>query len=185
MAIGEEALRGLVNTIVASHCMPPGIRHRLLRWCGVTMGPAVVVQPGFSLVNANVTIGAGSVINMGCCFDGWAPISIGANCDIGMDVMLFTSSHRIDGHARRAGPRRSAPINVGDGCFIGPRATLLPGVSVAHGCIVAAGAVVVRDTLPDGLYGGVPAVRLEDLSPVPDDVRRLAANGHGPSSASF
>ena len=177
MSITEDFRRGFLNTFVASHCMPPGIRHRLLRWCGVTMGPAVVVQPGFSLVNANVTIGAGSVINMGCCFDGWAPISIGANCDIGMDVMLFTSSHRIDGHARRAGPRRSAPINVGDGCFIGPRATLLPGVSVAHGCIVAAGAVVVRDTLPDG--------RLEDLSPVPDDVRRLAANGHGPSSASF
>jgi maltose O-acetyltransferase len=58
-------------------------------------------------------------------------------------------------------------------------------VSVAHGCIVAAGAVVVRDTLPDGLYGGVPAIRLRDLSPVPDDARRLAANGHGPSSVSF
>ena len=64
-------------------------------------------------------------------------------------------------HARRAGQPTVAPIVVGDGCWIGTRATLLPGVTVAPGCIVAAGAVLTRDTRPNGLYGGVPAVLLQ------------------------
>jgi hypothetical protein len=59
MSITEDFRRGFLNTIVASHCMPPGIRHRLLRWYGVKMSPAVVVRPGFILVNSDVTIGAG------------------------------------------------------------------------------------------------------------------------------
>jgi acetyltransferase-like isoleucine patch superfamily enzyme len=40
---------------------------------------------------------------------------------------------------------------------------VLPGVTVAAGCVTAAGAVVAADTEPDGLYAGVPATRIRDL----------------------
>ena len=177
MAIGEEALRGLVNTIVASHCMPPGIRHRLLRWYGVTMGRGAVIRPGFYVDNHDLTVGDGSFINMGCRFDGYAPINIGANCDIGMEVMFFSTTHRDGGPGRRAGTPISTAINVGDGCFIGSRAVIVPGVSLAPGCVVAAGAVVEEDTLPDGVYAGVPAVRLRNLNGVPVDAVAVAGRG--------
>ena len=78
--------------------------------------------------------------------------------------MFCTSTHALGTPARRAGQPTVAGIVVGDGCWIGTRATLLPGVTVAPRCIVAAGAVVTRDTRPDGLYGGVPAVLLRELA---------------------
>ena len=47
--------------------------------------------------------------------------------------------------------------------WLGARVVVLPGVQVAPGCIVGAGAVVTRDTEPDGVYVGVPARRIRDL----------------------
>ena len=167
MAIGADARRGLINTIAASYLTPPSVRHRLLRWYGVTLGEAVIFRAGFYLDNVDLTLGDGTFINAGCYFDGQSPISIGARCDIGMEVMFCTSTHLAGGPERRAGAPTSAPITVGDGCWIGARATILPGVSVAEGCVVAAGAVVASETLPHGLYGGVPAARLRDLSLAP------------------
>ncbi len=43
-------------------------------------------------------------------------------------------------------------------------AIIMPGVTIAEGCVVAAGAVVTRSTEPNGLYAGNPAVRKKDLS---------------------
>ena len=171
MPIGADARRGLINTIAASYLTPPSVRHRLLRLYGVTVGDAAIFRAGFYLDNLDLAIGDGTFINSGCHFEGRSPISIGARCDIGMEVMFCTSTHVAGGPGRRAGPPTSAPITVGDGCWIGARAVLLPGVSVADGCVVAAGAVVASDTLPHGLYGGVPAARLRDLSfpPAVDD----------------
>jgi maltose O-acetyltransferase len=51
-------------------------------------------------------------------------------------------------------------VRIGDRCWIGARATILPGVSIGDGTVVAAGAVVTKDCEPDALYAGVPARRL-------------------------
>lgn len=48
-------------------------------------------------------------------------------------------------------------IDVGDDVWIGYRATILSGVSIGQGSIIAAGAVVVSDVLPYTIVGGVPA----------------------------
>ncbi|MGH2851895.1 MAG: acyltransferase [Solirubrobacteraceae bacterium] len=167
MGISDDTRRGLINTIGASYRTPPGVRHRLLRLYGVTLGDSAVVRAGFYLDNRNVTIGDETFVNSACHFDGQSAISIGARCDIGMGVLFCTSTHDAGGPERRAGTPTSAPITIGDGSWIGARVTLLAGVNVAPGCVIAAGAVVARDTEPHGLYGGVPAVRLRDLSPSP------------------
>ena len=46
---------------------------------------------------------------------------------------------------------------VGECCFIGARSIIMPGVSVGHHSIVAAGAVVTRDVPPHSIVGGNPA----------------------------
>jgi maltose O-acetyltransferase len=51
-------------------------------------------------------------------------------------------------------------VRIGDRCWIGARATILPGVSIGDGTVVAAGAVVTKDCEPGAVYGGVPARRL-------------------------
>jgi maltose O-acetyltransferase len=171
MALVADLRRGVINTIAASHLTPAAIRYRLLRAYGVKLDRSVVLRTGFYVDGPNLEIGAGTFINVGCYFDGSAPISIGSDCDIAAEVMFCTSTHALGAPARRAGQPTVAGIVVGDGCWIGTRATLLPGVSVAPGCIVAAGAVLTRDTRPDGLYGGVPAVLIRDLAASPADGR--------------
>lgn len=50
-----------------------------------------------------------------------------------------------------------APITVGNNVFIGMNATIMPGVTIGNDCMVAAGAVVVRDVPDRSIVGGVPA----------------------------
>jgi maltose O-acetyltransferase len=55
------------------------------------------------------------------------------------------------------------PVTIEDGCWIGANATVLPGVRIAGGTVIAAGAVVTRDCEPNSLYAGVPATRIKAL----------------------
>jgi maltose O-acetyltransferase len=86
-----------------------------------------------------------------------APITIGARCDIAPEVCLITGTHESGNALRRAGEDVARPIRIGDGCWLGTRVTVLAGVSIGHGAIVAAGAVVAGDVEPNTLVGGVPA----------------------------
>ena len=71
---------------------------------------------------------------------------------------------RWGSHEKRAGNSVFKPITVGSGCWIGADVTLLPGIRIADGCVIGAGAVVTKNTEPDGLYAGNPAHRIKDLS---------------------
>lgn len=48
-------------------------------------------------------------------------------------------------------------IVIGDDVWIGYRATILSGVKIGQGAIIAAGAVVTKDVPPYAIVGGVPA----------------------------
>jgi acetyltransferase-like isoleucine patch superfamily enzyme len=49
------------------------------------------------------------------------------------------------------------PITIGNDVWIGSRATILGGVTIGDGAIVALGAVVTKDVEPYTIVGGVPA----------------------------
>ena len=48
-------------------------------------------------------------------------------------------------------------ITVGDNCFIGINAVILPGVTIGNNCIIATCAVVAKDVPDNSVVGGVPA----------------------------
>ena len=48
-------------------------------------------------------------------------------------------------------------VRIGDNCFIGAHAIVLPGVTIGNGCIVAAASVVSRDVPAGSLVAGNPA----------------------------
>jgi acetyltransferase-like isoleucine patch superfamily enzyme len=77
---------------------------------------------------------------------------------------MTTSYHEIGASQRRQGAIEQQPIRVGAGTWIGTRAVVLPGVTIGPGCVIAAGAVVTKDCEANGLYMGLPAVRVRDLS---------------------
>lgn len=86
------------------------------------------------------------------------PIIIGGRCDVGPAVYFVSGSHDIGGEARRAGRGRADRIEVGDGCWIGCRATILGGAVIGRGCVIASGAVVKSGIYAANLLlAGVPA----------------------------
>ena len=113
-----------------------------------------------------VTIGEGSFVNARCVFhtsNGNCEIKIGCNCDIAPEVMFMCTTHAIGDESRRAGRLLHNSISIGDGCWIGTRAVILPGVSVGDGCVIAAGAIVTKSLPHNVLIGGCPASVIKKL----------------------
>ncbi|MFZ0384415.1 MAG: acyltransferase [Solirubrobacteraceae bacterium] len=154
----------VVNTLAAQHWFPPRLRYRVLRWYGIDVASNSLTAGSCFFGSAQVTIGDGTFLNVGCFLDGAGAIRIGERCNIGMEAMLCTSHHEVGPSERRAElPTEGRDVEIGNGCWLGARVTVLPGVRIAPGCVIAAGSLVTKHTDPDGLYAGAPAVRVRDL----------------------
>ena len=84
-------------------------------------------------------------------------------CNIAYKVTFITSTHEIADRIRRAGKPISEEITVGDGTWIGANVTILPGVNIGSGVIIAAGSVVVHDCEDNSIYAGNPAKLIKKL----------------------
>lgn len=111
--------------------------------------------PFYADYGRNITVGKGVFINSGCCFQDQGGIEIGDNALIGQQVVLATLNHDLS--PKRRGNMSPSPIKIGKGVWIGAHATILSGVTIGDGAVVAAGAVVNRDVPPKAVVGGVPA----------------------------
>jgi maltose O-acetyltransferase len=152
-----------VNDLAASALVSRRMRRWMYRRAGIETDTHRI--EGRCFINRpRVAIGAGTYVNHGCHFDAPGCITIGRGCAFGPEVLLCTSTHDFGRAERRAGTRIPRPIVVGDGCWVGARAVVLPGVTVGSGCVIAAGAVVAADCASNGLYAGVPARRIRDLA---------------------
>lgn len=103
---------------------------------------------------SGVSIGAHSIINRDVLLDGRSGLRIGDNVSISEGSLLLTLEHDLNAPAF---DWRGAPVVIGDRVFLGARSTVLPGVTVGDGAVVAAGAVVTRDIESFTIVGGVPA----------------------------
>lgn len=106
-----------------------------------------------------VSIGKGVWINRGCEFYGSmlagnAHITIGDHCALGPRVRLLSATHN---YRKLDLPDEAGNITVGHHVWIGAGATVLPGVTIGDGAIVAAASVVTRDVAPYSIVAGSPA----------------------------
>jgi acetyltransferase-like isoleucine patch superfamily enzyme len=102
-------------------------------------------------------------VNVGSTIIAVEEIVVGDDVAFANDVYVMDSdSHGVEGR-----PHRQAPVRIGDGCWIGARAMILPGVTLGKRVLVAAGAVVTKDVPDDSLVAGNPArvVRALDYPP--------------------
>jgi acetyltransferase-like isoleucine patch superfamily enzyme len=99
-------------------------------------------------------IGARTWVNRNACLDLRGGLEIGADVSISPEVMILTAAH--DPNDRRF-KYVSSPVTIEDHVWIGSRATIMPGVRIGRGAVVAAGAVVTRNVEPLTIVGGVPA----------------------------
>jgi maltose O-acetyltransferase len=125
----------------------------------VFMGCFIYFYRPFQRVDQDFEIGPKSIINRRCTLDGRGGIRIGANVSVSPQVMLITSEHGVNDPDFGV---EDNPIVIEDYAWIGSRATVLPGVTIGEGAVVAAGAVVTKDVPPYTVVGGVPAKKISE-----------------------
>ena len=108
-----------------------------------------------SLNKHQIYIGSNCSVNPDCVLDGrMGKIKIHNNVDIARGTWIFTLEHdpHSDYHLPNAGD-----VIIEDYVWIASRVTILPGVKIGKGSVIASGAVVAKDIPPMSIVGGVPA----------------------------
>jgi len=140
----------LVGGIPSHH-----IRRFFYRLAGVKIGRGTTLHMRTRFYNTeHIVIGSDTLIGEGVVLDGRDKIVIGDHVDIASEVMIYNSEHDINDEGFKA---ISEPVTIEDYVFIGPRAIVLPGVTIKKGAVVGAGAVVTKDVEEYQVVGGVPA----------------------------
>jgi len=109
---------------------------------------------------AQLTIGSGTHIGNDFHAGAALRVLIGRNCMFASGCTVLDHDHDFanpfDAHHAREGVV-AAPTVIEDCVFLGERATVLKGVRIGNGCVVAAHSVVTRDLPPLTMAAGAPA----------------------------
>lgn len=135
---------------------------RSMRHCG----KGVYLRPTCSDLKGlwNMSIGDYSSIPKGSVFYCTeAPLTIGNKVIFGPNPTIITGDHRIDvigkfiidSHEKL--PENDAPVVIEDDVWAGANVTILKGVTIGRGSVIAAGAIVTKGCPPYSIIGGVPA----------------------------
>ena len=99
-------------------------------------------------------------------------VEIGKFCSIGPDVRIITGGiHPVDwvstfpfriqfdleGKFEDGMPKSNGPVTIGNDVWIGTNATILSGINIGHGAVIASGAMITKDVEPYTIVGGNPA----------------------------
>lgn len=136
--------------------------------CMKHCGKGVLLHPMSSDIRGlwNLSVGDGTSIPKGStiyCTD--APLTIGRKVIFGPRPTIITGDHRtdiigkyiIDVTVQEKLPENDQPVVIEDDVWCGANVTILKGVTIGRGSVVAAGAVVTKSFPPYSIIGGVPA----------------------------
>lgn len=131
-------------------------------------GRNVYIRPISSDIKGieNITVGDNVLIPKGSTFYCTrAELKIGNKVIFGPKPTIITGDHRIDligKYIMDVGddcklPNLDLPVVIEDDVWCGANVTILKGVTIGRGSVVAAGAVVTKSFPPYSIIGGVPA----------------------------
>ncbi|MBP5764786.1 MAG: glycosyltransferase [Bacteroidales bacterium] len=155
----NQYMSGFVRDYMVNSVLPhlPGwkLRRFYLRHVGLRIGEgSFIMKKNYLMQPHHLEIGSYSHINRDCLIDARGGIRIGNSVCLSHKVILMTGSHDIESPCFMG---KFKPIEIGDYAFLGVGCTILQGVHVGRGAVVAAGAVVTADVPDFAIVGGVPA----------------------------
>ena len=149
-----EVFFNMVVTHVPSHF----VRKNYLRLWGVKIGKRTYLLRGCQIFRPHLlTIGARTSIGFRCMIDARGGIVIGDNVVIASDTHLLPGGHGID-DPEFADVKM--PITIEDYVWLASRVTVMGGLTIGRGAVVAGCACVVGDVPPLTVVGGVPAKQI-------------------------
>lgn len=114
----------------------------------------VIAQKG-----TGITIGNNTGIGARAFLAGQGGIIIGNDVITGPNIQIFSENHNftdLEKTIKQQGVTKQA-TTIGNNCWIGGDVTILAGVTVGDGCVIAAGSVVNKSAPPNSVVAGVPA----------------------------
>lgn len=87
------------------------------------------------------------------------PVTIGDHVNLAQGITVTALNHNFADTDKRIDEQgvSTSPVVIEDDIWIGANAVVLPGVTIGHHSVIAAGAVVTKDVPPHSLVAGVPA----------------------------
>jgi acetyltransferase-like isoleucine patch superfamily enzyme len=109
-----------------------------------------------------IVIGDSVFINYGSSISAHQLVRIGDRCHIGQYTIILDCDYHSAGDETSHGS--PAPVVIEDGAWLAHRVSVLKGVTIGRGSIIAAGSVVTKDIPAGVLAGGVPAHVIKPLA---------------------
>ncbi len=123
-------------------------------------GESLYVHPHVAIYfPQNVELGDNVYFNRGVFITARENVKIGSNVLIGPYTVINSGNHSYKDPSKliRSQGHKAFPIIIENDVWVGAQSTILPGVTIGEGAIVAAGAVVTKNVEPYTLVAGVPA----------------------------
>jgi maltose O-acetyltransferase len=127
-------------------------------------GDTVWMQPPFFCdYGSNIELGERVFFNFSCIVLDVCRVTIGAFCQFGPAVQIYTATHPMNAELRRS-QEFAKPITIGSDVWVGGNAIICPGVTIGSKTVIGAGSVVTRD-IPDGVFAaGNPCRVIRDVT---------------------
>jgi acetyltransferase-like isoleucine patch superfamily enzyme len=128
---------------------------------GVTVGPGSwlhVLEPEGAGVA--LAIGDGTSIVGACVISAARSVTLGRDVLLARNVYISDHQHAFEDTTRPVlaqGVTRVAPVEVGDGAWLGENVVVGPGVRIGRGAVVGANAVVLESVPDHAVAVGAPA----------------------------
>ena len=128
------------------------------------IGPSASVHPDLDVTyGRHVSAGERLTIGPGCRLLDSARITFGDRCVLSAGVLIQTETRPLQAEQRAAGIVRARPVEIGDDCWIGSGAVILPGVTIGARTVIGPGAIVTQDVPPGVLAAGNPCRVIKEL----------------------
>ena len=144
----------VINKIPSRH-----FRLFFLRLLGAKIGRSFVCRNTVISGPAGLKIGNGSSIGWHCLLDARGGIDIADDVNISSYVKIITAGHDIHSPSFES---TKGKVYVESKAWLATGCTILEGVKIGFGAVVAAGAVVTKDVPPFAVVGGVPAKKIAE-----------------------
>ncbi|MGM0421076.1 MAG: maltose acetyltransferase domain-containing protein [Bacillota bacterium] len=127
-------------------------------------GKNYFIEPTFRCdYGYNIQIGDNFYMNFDCIMLDVCEIKIGANCQIGPGVHIYTATHPLDAKERNSGAELGKPVTIGDNVWIGGGSIINPGVKIGDNVVIASGSIITKNIKTNLVVGGNPAQTIKKL----------------------
>jgi acetyltransferase-like isoleucine patch superfamily enzyme len=99
--------------------------------------------------SGTLEIGEGTYFNRYCMISAHDSVKVGKLCFFGPGVRIFDNNHKFSKEQGVSSELSTAPIVIGNHCWIASNAIILKGTTIGDNCVIGAGCIV-HGEIPDG-----------------------------------